>query len=262
MAIRTFCRKTEDNLPMATALLEEGDGLLAAGEELKALDCYIRAADMVRSIPVTYSRKAVELALACIDDPLGIENRRIAGCFELLSHDVGDGGDEGIETVMKRFEEIFDTWRSFNIAPQQHLILSGEGGKTYLLELVWNEGGELDASVRDIPGIRETVMAYLARGPVYAVTLDTLYGWRPFEMHPMLSSDDEIRAALPYFARGGISYVSPRLRPIILELLEMRGKKCNDTEFPRLPFIPATMNWYDNCGYLGNGIGRLEGLPE
>lgn len=66
--------------------------------------------------------------------------------------------------------------------------------------------------------------------------------------------------AFPYFARGGLSYVSPRFRPQIIEFLQRKGRDISD-ELPQFPAIPATMNWYENYGYLGNGLGRLEGLP-
>lgn len=70
------------------------------------------------------------------------------------------------------------------------MILSGEGGKIYLLELTWNEGGELHESVRDVPGELELVREHLAMKPMYAVSLDTFYGWQPFHISPMLTSDE------------------------------------------------------------------------
>lgn len=76
----------------------------------------------------------------------------------------------------------------------------------------------------------------------------------------MLSTDEEIKKALYSVARGGISYFSPRLRPMLVELFESR-KRSGDN-LPVFPVIPATMNWYNNFGYLGDGFGRLEGLPD
>lgn len=253
MAIKTFQKKSEDNRQQATALLEEGDRHLHTGAQTKALDCYMQAADMVPSLPADYCRKAAALALSHDNALLGIEGRRIAACFELMAHDEERGDDDSFLKVMQAFEAVLTLWRSHNMAPLQHLILSGEGYKRYMLELVWNEAGALQDTDTE-----SRVKEYLQQKPVYVVTLDSLYGWRPFEMLPMLSTDEDIQNAFPYFARGGISYMSPRIRPMIVERFQRKGRGTD--ELPEYPFIPASMNWYENYGYLDGGFGTLEGL--
>lgn len=260
MAIASFIKKSDTAQSEAAGLLQQGDRHLAAGSSDKALECYIQAADMGHHIPVEYARKAAQLALNIDYDQLGIENRRIAACFELLAHDAQHGDDDSFNSVLHAFQTVLDLWRSYNIAPLQHLILSGEGFKRYLLELTWNEAGTIQITP-DMPSdIEVRVKRYLAQRPVYLITLDTLYGWQPFEIMPMLRTDEEIRNAFPFFARGGISYMSPRIRPMIVERFQHLGRDID--ELPEFPYIKANMNWYENCGYLGNGFGQLEGLHD
>ena len=63
MPILTNSRRSQENEPQAKALLEEGDGHLAEGNNDKALDCYIRAADISYSITAEYAHKAAKIAL-------------------------------------------------------------------------------------------------------------------------------------------------------------------------------------------------------
>lgn len=259
MPILTYSRRSQENEPQAKALLEEGDGHLAEGNNDKALDCYIRAADISYSITAEYAHKAAKIALDYKGIP-GFEGDRIAGCFYGLAYDA-DNQDETLEQMFCSFEVVLDCWKRHNIKPQQHLICSGEGGKVYLLELQWNEGGDLHESARDT-GVVERIMDHINQKPLYAVSLDTLLGWRPFSITPVANNDEELLRILPAFARGGISYVSSRLRPLVVELIGRGGNACRLSEFPEFPEIPASMNWYENYGYLGDGFGKLEGVPD
>lgn len=256
MPVLNYIRRSDDNDAAAKSLLEEGDEHLAQGDKMAALSCYIKVADMVWKFPQEYARKAAETALQSYSDSPVLEGHRIAGCFLSFIPDAKDS-EEMLEKKFDTFAQVLACWKNHNLKPQQHLIFTGEGGKTYLLELMWNEGGELHESVRDNPGVMDNIAELLQKKPLYVVSLDTLYGWRPFSIMPVSNNDAELLRTLPAFARGGISYASPRLRPLIVELIERGG---NTSNLPESPAIPATMNWYENYGYLDNGFGKLDGL--
>lgn len=242
LPILTYGLRTHENQSQVSALIELAERQLHEGDKLTALKCLIMAADMEDfRLPENCALAAANLALKYCRTMPRFEAFRIAGCFRRLAYDEVTPGVTD-ESVFRLFENVMLRWSLNNILPVQRMTIKKNASSFYLLELSWNEGGDLHEPVPDKPKAREEIREFLKKRPMYLVELNPLKRSRPFHIGPMIRTDEDVVKAVRDIAPCGISYYTPKLRPVVDELVRLSGGDVKTV--PEFNELPQSMSWY------------------
>lgn len=254
MPIMTHGGQKKEHMDTALVLLQQGDMHLESEDAASAIECYIKAADLVPDLPDDYALKAGNLVLSTNVISPQFERQRVAACFFDMVSKKHPEYLSANHSAAKAYRMIRSFWRLYNFVPLPHIVFPGEGGMIVLVELVWNNETPPPAKLEERPELLEKAKEYACQGHIYGLGINTMMDDDLFEhgedfdlfwrVSPPMKSDGVLEW-LRYNSTGMVSYISPGIRPVFDTYLDSRIIPRSKIEY-RWKATPPSMTWYRN----------------